>query len=234
MVATAGTVILSWLFFDTLLPAEVSVIPVTIILLRLYRKWAMRLRRRRMRQDFYQAVKVFGEDLRAGYSARNALLLSGGELRNFLPENSELLSEWQRMGRMLQNGQYVEQAFSDFSGRSGVPEIRDFSAMLSIALRMGGALSEIVDATARDLEDQEAVLTEIRTKLSARILEQRIMDLVPTAILLYIRIGSPGLLQPMYQGFSGRAIMTGCLGLYAAAVLLAERILRSGQDGEER
>ena len=43
-----------------------------------------------------------------------------------------------------------------------------------------------------------------------------------------------GLLQPMYQGFSGRAIMTGYLGLYAAAVLLAERILRSGQDGEER
>ncbi len=234
MIGAAGTGMLSWLFYDSLIPGAAVILPLLWLLLRLFRKRFSEKRARRMRMDFLQAVRALGDAVRAGYSSGNAVIRSERELTGILPERSEILGEWRRMGRMIQNGETAEQAFSDFSGRSGISEIRDFSDMLAVTERAGGALSEVISSAARDLSAKEAVASEIRAKLSAKIMEQRIMDLVPAAILLYIRIGSPVLLRPMYSGLFGRSVMSGCLLLYFAAVLLSERILGKSGGAVER
>jgi len=187
-----------------------------------------------MRTEFLQAIKAMGDAVRAGNSAGNAVIRSERELRGILSEKSEILLEWRWMGRRIQNGDTVEKAFSDFSMRSGIPEICGFSDMLTISERAGGILGELISSVARDLSAQEQVASEVRSRLSARILEQRIMDLVPAIILLYIRMASPSLLLPMYSGLSGRAVMSGCLMVYLAAVVLSERILRNIVGSEEK
>ena len=60
---------------------------------------------------------------------------------------------------------------------------------------------------------------------AARRLEQKVMNIVPVGIVIYIEITSPGFFDSMYTTFTGRVIMTACLAVYAAAIVIAGRIL---------
>ena len=66
---------------------------------------------------------------------------------------------------------------------------------------------------------------EIETALAAKRMEQTIMTAMPCGILLYMRLASPGFLDLMYTTALGIAIMTACLGAYAAAVLWSRKIV---------
>ncbi len=217
---------ISVLFYNAWIPAAAAFLPTAAAVFYLMKKREERKRTERLRRDFLQAVRVFGDSLLTGYSAANAVRESADSLGRILPGKSEVLTEWRRMGRLVGNGQTVEEVFRDFSERSGIGEIRDFSEMLAISLRSGGAVHLAVQTAVNRMSEQETVFREIRARLSGRIFEQRIMDLMPAAILLYVRVTSPELLIPMYTSPAGRAVMSVCLILYFAAVWLSERILK--------
>ena len=56
--------------------------------------------------------------------------------------------------------------------------------------------------------------------LASRIFEQRIMNLIPFLIVLYIDLTSPGFFSVMYGTWMGRSVMTMCLAAYAGALVL--------------
>lgn len=51
------------------------------------------------------------------------------------------------------------------------------------------------------------------------------MNLIPFGIVLYLRMGCPGFMNPVYKNVVGVCVMTGCLGLYLAAWYLGKRML---------
>ena len=55
--------------------------------------------------------------------------------------------------------------------------------------------------------------------------KERIMNLIPLGILLFVRLTNPGFLDVMYATWLGRGMMSVCLALYGGAFLLAERIV---------
>ena len=200
-----------------------------ILLVPVYRgasKRSLEKQRQEIRQDFLSAAEILGDALRAGHSLENALLFSEKELSAFLQENRRLLQEWRQMTKDLQIGRSAEEAFDDFSRRCGVPSIRDFSEMLRISRNSGASLSEMILLVTGEMKEEARIREEIRVKLSSKYLEQRIMDVMPAAILLYVRLTSPEFLQVLYEGFRGRLIMSGCLLAYLAAFFWSERILR--------
>ena len=67
---------------------------------------------------------------------------------------------------------------------------------------------------------------EIETMLSAKVYEQKIMTVMPAAVLLYIRIGSGEFLEGLYHNPAGVGIMTLCLCTYLAAYLLGKRMVQ--------
>ena len=60
---------------------------------------------------------------------------------------------------------------------------------------------------------------------ASRVFEQKIMNAVPFGIVLYIDFTSPGFFRQMYGLWSGRAVMTLCLLMYAGAAALSKHIL---------
>ena len=87
---------------------------------------------------------------------------------------------------------------------------------------MGAVISHIAEIIGGKLQVQE----EMRTMTAQKQFEQKIMNLIPFFLVLYVDVSSPGFFDMMYQTSAGRGIMTGCLVLYAAAYGLAGRILR--------
>ena len=66
---------------------------------------------------------------------------------------------------------------------------------------------------------------EIQTLTASRRFEQKIMNLLPFLIILYVDLTSPGFFDQMYTTVVGRIVMSGCLAIYGAAYWISGKIL---------
>ena len=94
-----------------------------------------------------------------------------------------------------------------------------------IARRSGGRLVSIIERTVQIMGDRSQVKEEIQTLTASKRFEQRIMNLIPVLMVLYIDWTSPGFFTVMYTTLLGRVLMTGCLLVYLASVWLTQKIL---------
>jgi len=141
-------------------------------------------------------------------------------------ENSLMAGELYLMMRRLRNNDQLEDILLSLGIRSDVKDIRDFAEIFRIAKRNGGSLSGMISNTARMIEGKSEVRREIDTIMSEKKLEQRIMQLMPFGMMLYVSLTSPGFFNSLYHNLTGVLLMGVCLILYVVACLMAEKILK--------
>ena len=90
----------------------------------------------------------------------------------------------------------------------------------------------MIDAACSSISRRLAVEEEMETLLSARKLEQRVMNAMPFMIVWYVEVSNPGYFDMLYGNLTGAVLMTICLGVYLAAYALSEKIFeRTFEDG---
>ena len=193
-----------------------------------YKKELCKKRKERLKSEFKEGVLILAASLSAGYSIENALSASVTELNMLYGPQGMLAVEFADMARQIGLNRTAEQAFESFAERSVIEEIRSFVQVLTVAKRSGGELVSIMSRTADSIRDKIQVHEEIRTMTASRRLEQRIMNLLPFFIILYIDMTSPGFFDLMYTTATGCFLMTGCLVIYVTAIWLSGRILDIG------
>lgn len=136
-----------------------------------------------------------------------------------------IVQETGYMVRQMEMNRPVEELLEDFALRSGLEEAENFTRIFVIARRSGGRLVSIIERTVQVMGDRSQVKEEIQTLTASKRFEQRIMNLIPVLMVLYIDWTSPGFFTVMYTTILGRVLMTGCLLVYLASVWLAQKIL---------
>lgn len=164
--------------------------------------------------------------LQAGYSIENAFLNAYGDMVALFGENSYIAKELVNMRRCLYTNQNLEDVLEDFAKRSHNGDIQDFAEVFRVAKRSGGNLPAMMEATVEVIHTRMEVSRKISTIISAKKLEQSIMNLVPFGILLYINATSPGFFDSLYHNLSGVAIMTVLMAIYLVAYVMAEKIIQ--------
>lgn len=189
------------------------------------KKYLKKKRLEKLSSEFKEGIAVLSSSLSSGYSVENAFSASLKELKILYSEKSLIVQEFQYIVHQLGMNRPVEQLLSDFGKRSGLDDIENFAEVFSAAKRSGGRLSSIMAYTAGIIRDRMEVKEEIRTLTAARRLEQKIMNILPFCIVLYIEAASPGFFDQMYVTMFGRILMTVCLIVYVVSVFMAEKIL---------
>lgn len=179
-----------------------------------------------LKLQFKDMVQGLAAALAAGYSAENALREAKKDLGLIYAPEELIVQELAAMQRKLSANQSMEAVVLDFAERSGLEEARTFAEIFATAKRGGGDLIGIMKNTARTIAETVETEREISTVLAARRYEQRIMNRIPFAIILYLRVGAGGFLDPLYHNVVGVLVMTVCLGLYLAASYLGEKMLQ--------
>ena len=87
-------------------------------------------------------------------------------------------------------------------------------------------MTKIIKRAASNISDKMDVKREIDTILSSRKYEQRIMEIIPFAIIGYLGVTSDGFLDVLYHNITGAAVMTVCLCIYITGFVLAEKITK--------
>jgi len=129
------------------------------------------------------------------------------------------------MEKQLQNNILLETLLSDFAMRSGQEEIKDFAAVFAIAKRSGGNIGAIIHNTSDIISEKIEVKREIQLLYASKRMEQNIMNIVPIAIIGYVRLTTPDYFTGMYHTVFGTVVMTLCLVVYGIAFFIAQKIM---------
>lgn len=223
-VGTAALV--AYVFYRSIIIFLLLLVPGLIFLLRRKKKDLLRKRKEELNLQFKEMMHAVIAGLQAGYSIENAFSHAYQDICLLYGKHSMMAKELYYLTRELRNNCNLEDILSDFATRCQVADIRDFAEVFQIAKKSGGNLVGILKNTADIISDKIEVKREIATITSAKRLEQKIMDIVPFAIILYIDVSSPGFFDGMYHNLVGIVIMSVLLGVYLAAYFMAEKIIR--------
>jgi len=186
-----------------------------------------RQRRQILVTQFKECILSAAASLRAGYAVENAFLESMPDMEMLYGKESMIYGELEYIRRGLVLNITLEELLIDLGQRSGAGEICEFAEVFRIAKRSGGNVSEIIRCSSEIISLRISAEEEIHTLLSSRKMEQKIMNIMPFGILLYIGFSNKGYFDELYHNVPGAAIMTACLLIYLAAYYLADRILES-------
>lgn len=177
------------------------------------------------REEFKELMLLTATGQKAGYSAENAFLSSYQDMKGLFGEDSSVC----RMLRILKLGRENNSSFpglwKQIGNRLDITEIIEFAQVYEISLKSSGNMASVMEKTADIIIHKIEAEKEIAVLLSARRLEQKIMNVMPFAIMLYISITSPGYFYDLYHSLAGVLVMSVCLLIYISAYVLSIHII---------
>lgn len=188
-----------------------------------------RLKEQRLRTltlEFKEGITILSSFLSAGYSVENAFSASVRELTVMYGREGLITREFSHMEGQMRMNRPVEQVLMEFADRCGLDDVRNFAEVFGVAKRSGGTLVAVISHTAAVIGDRILIQEEIETMNASKQFEQKIMNMIPFLIVIYIDITSPGFFDTMYKTGLGRIVMTVCLVIYLGAYVLSGQIMR--------
>ena len=208
-------------------------LPVFIGFLPLAALWPFYLRRRlgeqrreTLRLQFKEGILALASALESGYSVENAFAASLADIRDMYGEDGMITREFSYIVQQLRMNRTVESLLSGFAARSGVEEIENFAEIFAVSKRSRGGVGSVIAHVTRVISQKIEVREEIRNMTAEKQFEQRIMNMIPFFIVIYVDSTSPGFFDCMYTTVIGRIVMTACLGVYLVSLALAGHFLR--------
>ena len=223
LIISAVASIFSYIFYRNVLSFVTFLIPMNfyfkIIQARLIKK-----RKQEVTMQFKEFCNSLCAQLMAGYSIENSMKECYAELTQMYGKKACICRELAGIMSKIKLSITVETCFEDFGERSDIEEIKLFAQILKTAKRSGGDVIEIVKNSSATISQKIEVEREIRMIINAKKYEQRIMDVVPLLIVMYVDLTSKDMMNMMYHGILGRIVMTICLMVYIAAFVLGEKL----------
>ncbi len=227
--AGAGlTALISWTFYRSPVAFFILLIPLEYIFLRYMKISLIEKRKYELSLGFREAIMAVQSSLNAGYSVENAFIEAGRVMDSMYGE-SPIRNEFRILTRRLRSNETLEKILLDLSYRSGIEDIEDFANVFAAAKRSGGDFTRIIRKAAESIGDKMDVRRDIRTAISAKRYENRVMEAVPFGIIIYLNITSADFLSVLYNNVTGSVIMTIALGLYTLGFIMAEKIVSEAE-----
>ncbi|MCM1262046.1 MAG: type II secretion system F family protein [Butyrivibrio sp.] len=199
--------------------------PLIIIFFKEKRKELNKSRKQELNVQFKDMVLSVSANQRAGYSVENSFREAYRDMAMLYGSESYICHEIDHIVKGLDNNITLERLLYDLGARSHVPDIMQFADVFMIAKRSGGNMTEILAQTADAIEQKIAVDKEIQVMVSAKKMEQKIMNVVPFLIIIYIEMTSKGFFDALYHNLTGIIVMTVCLALYLAAFMISKKLV---------
>lgn len=215
----------AWLFYGRLLYGIIF-LPVLWPLLLQDAKRTSERRSGELNLQFREALQSMKTAMRAGYAAENAVTEALRDLTAMYGEDSAMASEFRRIQNEIRMQIPIEKALAGFAVRAGTEDIRDFSVVFRTAKRSGGDMIAIMDNTAEAIGERELLRQELKAVLAAKMMEWRVMTIIPYGIILYMRFSFAEFMSVLYGNAAGRIVMSAALLIFAAAYFWGQKTVR--------
>lgn len=176
-------------------------------------------------RQFGECILSVGNSVRSGYAVENAFVESIEDMKMMYGPEADILNELIILKGGLCNHIPIENLLEEMGRRTTLQEVCEFAEIFKIAKKSGGNTADVISMTAEMINNRMNLKEDIYTIQAAGRLEQKIMNLVPLGLLLYMELTTPGYFDMYYANMQGRLLMTLFLVWYIGAYGFSEMIL---------
>ena len=184
--------------------------------------------KRKILEQFKDAMVLLAGSVRAGYSLEQGMIRVSSDYAR-MHGHDAMEGELRRMVHGLSLHRPAEELIFDLARRTGISEIESFAESISLTGKYGGSISRTISLATDDLTDRARTAMEVATVMAAKRLEGRIMLAVPAAVLLYLTFTNGSYVDVLYEGLPGRLLMTGVFAVNMICFFWIEHINKEGQ-----
>lgn len=217
-------VAVGFLFYSSLL-GVILMMPYAFFYVHNKKQHLIEERKWRLNLEFRDGLAGVSAALNAGYSVENAFEQAVMDLKLMYPSDALIVGEFEGIVNQIHMNRTVEDILKNLADRSAIEDIANFADVFITAKRTGGDIIKIIRATGNTIGDKIEVKREILTMITAKKFESNIMNMIPFCIILYLRIFSPGFLDPLYNNLFGFIFMSILLVVYYTVYRIAQRIM---------
>ena len=214
-----------YLFFSSVIFGMIGGIVGAVIFTKYMRRSKAEKVRRELMMEFKDALSSMVSALSAGYSMENSIAEAEKDLRLLYKEEKKIIIELKNIRNRLALGETLDKLLYDLGTRSGVEDILTFAEVYMTARRSGGNLVKVMKRTSEAIAEKIDIEREVQTMISGKKMESMCMMVIPVGIIVYLRVFSPGFLEPLYHGIVGRGFMAVALIVYILSILWSRKIM---------
>lgn len=223
--ASAVIFAVSYLFYRSVIFAGI-LSPLGILYLKHRKKQLVAKQKNELNIQFKDLLTSLASSLSSGKAIENAFNVALGDLLVLYPgEEACIIKETRIIIHKLSLNVTVEEAIGDLAKRSKLEDIANFSDVISICKRAGGNLIEAIKNASGIISDKIEMKQEIETLLSSRKFEQKVLNIMPVAMILILSLTAQDYISPIFTTTQGKMSMTLCLLLLWAAYVLSNKIM---------
>ena len=174
--------------------------------------------------EFSDGMQAVSFALNTGYSIENSFAEALQELVMLYGQNAVIVADFNMIVNRIRRNENLEDILDDYAASTNLDDIKYFAEIFRYAKRSGGDVIGIIKQTSHIIHEKAEVQQQIDTIITGKRLEQRVMVCMPLVITLYLRLTSPEYIDVLYGNVMGIIVMTICLLIYAAAVMLSQKI----------
>ncbi len=173
------------------LPAIGAAVAVVVIFT-IYARYRIAKRLAVFERQFADALQLLARSLRAGHPLTGAFRLTADEMRPPVSHIFDRICQEQSLGIDL------ETSLRNAGDQSGSADLKLFVTSVSIQLRTGGNLADMMDRLAEVIRDRIRLSQRIRIVSAQTQLSKRILLGLPLFMLLLLSIVNPAHLEPLF------------------------------------
>ena len=185
----------------------------------------LKKRKKDLRLQFKEVILSVSGALQAGHSIENAFREAYKDICLIYGRDCEMSFYLYQILKGIDNNLPIEKLLTTFAQETKVDDILDFSEVFKIIKRNGGDITKVIQTNVSIMCEKMDLMDEISMILSAKQLEEKIMNKIPFFIILYIQITSKGFFDGLYHNIGGVMLMTICLAVYGIALLMSRKIV---------
>lgn len=194
---------------------------------RIKRKQLIERRKSRLQLEFKDALAVIYTSISAGTSPTNAVIGAKAELeRLYFEGDHDIVKEFDRMGQKIQFNEKVEDVLRNFSDRSGLEDVANFTDVFVMSMNTGGKQVEIIKSTINTIVEKIEIKREIETMVAEKKFEAKVMNFMPFLIMAGLSLTAGDYMEPLFTGWIGRVVITIVLLLLGVAYVVSQKIMR--------
>ncbi|WP_245855617.1 type II secretion system F family protein [Paenibacillus rigui] len=189
------------------------------------KKELVRKQKTQLRLQFKQMLSSLSSALGAGKSVESAFDEALMDMQLLYPDpRTFIIKELETIRRRVENGDTIEYALKDWSERSGIEDIQQFTEVFMTCKRTGGNMVQVIRRTASIIQEKLDIQQDIQVMMAQKRFESRVLTFAPLIVIAVLSFSSPDYMEPVYQGI-GVMIMTVALIVLIGCYALTKMIM---------
>lgn len=191
------------------------------------RKQLIEKRKSKLQLEFKDALAVIYTSISAGTSPTNAIIGARDELQRLYFEGEhDIIKEFDRMRQKIQFNERVEDVLRNFSDRSGLEDVANFTDVFVMSMNTGGKQVEIIKSTINTIVEKIEIKREIETMVAEKKFEAKVMNVMPFLIMAGLSLSAGDYMESLFTTLMGRVVITIVLILLGIAYAVSQKIMR--------